>query len=145
VNETGKYIREAGREYGSTTGRPRRCGWLDLVGLKYSVMLNGVAELIMMKTDVLDQFTTLRICVGYEIDGIETETFPHELTDNVKPVYIDLPGWKTDITHLKSQDEFPEELNNYISFIEEEVGLPITIVSVGANRNQTIFLENTEF
>ncbi len=145
LNDTGNYIREAGHEFGSTTGRPRRCGWLDLVGLKYSIMLNGVTELVMMKTDVLDRFKTIKVCVGYEIDGTESEVFPYELTGNVTPVYIDLPGWETDITGIKSQDEFPEELNNYINFIEEEVGIPISIVSVGPNRDQTVFIENLDF
>ncbi|NOR73664.1 MAG: adenylosuccinate synthase, partial [Draconibacterium sp.] len=122
LDETGVKLRDAGNEYGSTTGRPRRCGWLDLVALKYSVMLNGVTELIMMKGDVLDDFDTIKICVGYEIDGEVVEHFPFELTDNVKPVYVELPGWKTDLTGIKDQNEFPEELNNYISFIEDEMG-----------------------
>ncbi|HDR51008.1 MAG TPA: adenylosuccinate synthase [Mariniphaga anaerophila] len=141
LDETGKKLRDAGNEYGSTTGRPRRCGWLDLVALKYSVMLNGVTELIMMKADVLDTFETIKICVGYEIDGEVVEHFPFELNDDVKPVYVELPGWETDLTKIKNQDEFPEELNNYISFIEDEMGIPITIASVGPNRKQTIFLE----
>jgi adenylosuccinate synthase len=141
IDETGNALREAGHEYGSTTGRPRRCGWLDLVALKYSVMLNGVTELIMMKADVLDQFETIKICVGYQIDGTVTEEFPFELNDSVKPVYVEVPGWKTDLTKIKSQNEFPEELNNYISFIEDEMGIPVTIASVGPNREQTIFLD----
>lgn len=141
LNETGDALRKAGHEYGSTTGRPRRCGWLDLVALKYSVMLNGVTELIMMKADVLDQFDTIKICVGYEIDGVVTEEFPFELNDSVKPVYAELPGWKTDLTKIKNQNEFPEELNNYINFIEDEMGIPVTIASVGPNREQTIFLD----
>lgn len=140
-DETGDALRKAGHEYGSTTGRPRRCGWLDLVALKYSVMLNGVTELIVMKADVLDQFDTIKICVGYEIDGVVTEEFPFELNDSVKPFYIELPGWKTDLTKVKSQNEFPEELNNYINFIEEEMGIPVSIASVGPNREQTIFLD----
>jgi adenylosuccinate synthase len=140
-DETGKKLRDAGNEYGSTTGRPRRCGWLDLVALKYSVMLNGVTELIMMKADVLDTFETVKICVGYEIDGEVVEHFPFELSDDVKPVFVELPGWETDLTKIKNQDEFPEELNNYISFIEDEMGIPVTIASVGPNREQTIFLE----
>lgn len=138
---TGHQIREAGREYGSTTGRPRRCGWLDLVALKYSVMLNGVTELIMMKADVLDQFDTIKVCVAYETDGVETEDFPFELNDSVIPVYVELPGWKTELSGLKDQNEFPEELNNYINFIEDEMGLPLTMVSVGPNRDQTILLD----
>jgi adenylosuccinate synthase len=140
-DETGTKLREAGHEYGSTTGRPRRCGWLDLVALKYSVMLNGVTEMIMMKADVLDQFESINICVGYEIDGEVVEHFPYELTGDVKPIYVELPGWQTDLTKIKHQNEFPEELNNYISFIEEEMGIPVTIASVGPNREQTIILD----
>jgi adenylosuccinate synthase len=141
LDETGTKLRKAGHEYGSTTGRPRRCGWLDLVGLKYSIMLNGVTELIMMKADVLDQFEFIKICVGYEIDGEVVEHFPFELNDTVKPIYVELPGWKTDLTKIKDQNEFPEELNNYIHFIEEEMGIPVSIASVGPNREQTIFLD----
>lgn len=141
LDETGDKMREAGHEFGSTTGRPRRCGWLDLVALKYSVMLNGVTELIMMKADVLDDFEMIKVCVGYEIDGEVVEQFPFELNDTVKPVYVELPGWQTDLTNIKDQNEFPEELNNYINFIEDEMGVPVTIASVGPNREQTIFLE----
>ena len=140
-DETGDTLREIGHEYGATTGRPRRCGWLDLVALKYSVMLNGVTQLIMMKADVLDQFESIKICVGYEIDGVVIEEFPFELNDDVKPVYVELPGWQTDLTNIKDQNEFPEELNNYISFIEDEMKIPVTIASVGPNREQTIFLD----
>jgi len=137
----GQNMRDVGREYGSTTGRPRRCGWLDLVALKYSIMLNGVTELIMMKADVLDKFDVIKIGVGYEINGEVTEKFPFELNDSVKPVYVELPGWETDLTQLTSQNEFPEEFNNYLNFIEEQVGVPITIASVGPNRAQTIHIE----
>ncbi len=140
-DETGTKLRDAGNEYGSTTGRPRRCGWLDLVALKYSVMLNGVSELIMMKADVLDTFESIKVCLGYEIEGEVVEHFPFELTNDIKPVYVELPGWETDLSKIKSQNEFPEELNNYISFIEDEMGIPVTIASVGPNRDQTIFLE----
>jgi len=139
-DEDGQNMRNIGREYGSTTGRPRRCGWLDLVALKYSIMLNGATELIMMKADVLDQFETIKICMGYVINGELTEKFPFELNDDVTPEYVELPGWKTDLTQLTSQDEFPEEFNNYINFIEEHVGIPISIASVGPNRAQTIHL-----
>lgn len=143
-DETGAAMRKAGNEYGSTTGRPRRCGWLDLVALKYSIMLNGVTQLIMMKADVLDQFDSIKICVGYDINGVVTEEFPSELNDDVQPVYVELPGWKTDLTRIKHQNEFPEELNSYINFIEEETGIPVTIASVGPNRDQTIFLDSEE-
>lgn len=142
LKETGEKLRDAGHEYGSTTGRPRRCGWLDLVALKYSVMLDGVTELIMMKADVLDQFETIKVCVGYEIDGEVVDHFPFELTDNVKPIYVELPGWQADLTNIKNQNEFPEELNNYLHFIEEEMEVPISIVSVGPNREQTIILDS---
>lgn len=142
LDETGTNLRKAGNEYGSTTGRPRRCGWLDLVALKYAVMLNGATQLIMMKADVLDQFETIKVCVGYEIDGEVTDNFPFELNDDVKPVYVELPGWQTDLTKFKDQNEFPEEFNNYINFIEDEMGIPVTIASVGPNREQTIFLNN---
>ena len=140
-DETGKKLRDAGNEYGSTTGRPRRCGWLDLVALKYSVMLNGVTELIMMKADVLDSFETIKICIGYEIDGEVVEHFPFELKDDVKPIYVELPGWETDLTKIKSAEDFPEELKKYIRFIEEEMEIPVSIASVGPNREQTIFLK----
>lgn len=142
LDETGDILRDRGNEYGSTTGRPRRCGWLDLVALKYSVMLNGVTHLILMKIDVLDTFETIKISVGYEIDGEVVEDFPFELTENVKPVYVELPGWETDMTKVKSQKDFPEELNNYISFIEDEIGVPVYIASVGPDREQTIFMDN---
>ncbi len=141
-DKTGTKLRDAGNEYGSTTGRPRRCGWLDLVALKYAVMLNGVTELIMMKADVLDDFDTIKVCVGYEIEGEVVEYFPFELDDNVKPVYVELPGWKTDLTGIKDKNEFPEELKNYINFIEDEMEIPISIASVGPNRQQTIFLKD---
>ncbi|MDR2911142.1 MAG: adenylosuccinate synthase [Bacteroidales bacterium] len=140
-NETGDKLRKAGYEYGSTTGRPRRCGWLDMVALKYSVMINGVTELIMMKTDVLDQLETIKICVGYEINGETVNKFPYELNGAVTPIYVELPGWQTDLTKIRHQNEFPEELNNYINFIEDEMGIPVTVVSVGPNREQTIILE----
>lgn len=139
-DDDGQKMRDVGREYGSTTGRPRRCGWLDLVALKYSIMLNGVTELIMMKADVLDQFESIKICVGYDIDGEITDKFPFELNDRVKPEYVELPGWMADLTQLTSQNEFPEEFNNYINFIEEQLGIPISIASVGPNRAQTIVL-----
>ncbi|VAW16782.1 Adenylosuccinate synthetase [hydrothermal vent metagenome] len=140
-NETGDNLRKSGHEFGSTTGRPRRCGWLDLVALKYSIMLNGVTQLIMMKADVLDQFETIKICVGYEINGEVVEQFPFELNGGEKPIYVGMPGWETGLTKIRSREEFPEELNKYINFIEEETGIPVTIASVGPNREQTIFLD----
>ena len=137
-DETGEALRKAGNEFGSTTGRPRRCGWLDLVALKYAIMLNGVTEMIMMKADVLDQFEILRVCVGYEINGEVTEAFPFDLDDRVTPVYVEVPGWNTSLTGIRNAADVPEELRRYIRFIEEETGVPVTIASVGPNRDQTI-------
>lgn len=142
--EIGQKLRDAGHEYGSTTGRPRRCGWLDLVALNYSIMINGVTELFMMKGDVLDSFDTIKVCTHYEIDGEITDKFPFELNDKVKPVYVELPGWKEDLTKMTHADEFPEEFNNYINFIEEQTGVPITIASVGPNRAQTVMIPQGE-
>lgn len=137
-DEVGKAMSTLGHEYGSVTGRARRCGWLDLVALKYAVMVNGVTQLIMMKSDVLDSFDTIKACVAYKINGEVTEEFPYEIHEGIEPVYEEFAGWKTDMTQMTSEDEFPEEFNAYISFIEEQTGVPIKIVSVGADRAQTI-------
>jgi len=141
TDNTGQALRDKGHEYGSTTGRPRRCGWLDLVALNYSIMLNGVSDLIMMKADVMDQFDTIKICTGYKINGKITKEFPYELDDQIETIYTELPGWKTDLTAITSQDQFPQALKDYISFIEKETGVKIMIVSVGPNREQTIIME----
>lgn len=137
-DETGDKLCEIGHEFGSVTGRRRRCGWIDLVALKYAIMINGVTQLIMMKSDVLDSFETINACVGYIINGEETTEFPYSINDTVQPVYVELPGWKTDMTEMTSEDEFPEEFNAYLSFLEEELEVPIKIVSVGPDREQTI-------
>ncbi len=138
-DETGEELRKAGHEFGATTGRPRRCGWIDLVALKYSVMINGVTQLIMTKGDVLSSFETIKAATAYKLsDGTITEEFPFELTDDVEPIYTELKGWKEDLTGLKSEDEFPQELKDYIAYLEKELEVPITIVSVGPNRDQTI-------
>ena len=134
----GQKMRDLGCEYGSVTGRPRRCGWIDLVALRYAVMINGVTQLIMMKSDVLDDFDTINLCVAYETNGVKTEDFPFEINDSVKPIYVALPGWKTDMTKMQSENEFPEEFNAYLSFIEKSLGVKIKIVSVGPDREQTI-------
>lgn len=136
-DETGDLIREVGHEYGAVTGRNRRCGWLDLVTLKYAIMLNGVTQLIMMKSDVLDGFDTIRVCTAYEKDGVQTTDMPYD-TEGWKAVYEDLPGWKTDLTQMTSEQQFPLQLRDYISYIEKETATPITIVSVGPDRAQTI-------
>lgn len=138
-DETGEELRKAGHEFGATTGRPRRCGWIDLVALKYSVMINGVTQLIMTKGDVLSNFETIKAATAYKLpDGSITEEFPFELTDEVEPIYEELKGWKDDLTGLKSEDQFPQELKDYIAYLEKQLEVPIKIVSVGPDREQTI-------
>jgi len=141
-DETGQEMRDLGHEYGSVTGRPRRCGWIDLVALRYAVMINGVTQLIMMKSDVMDAFETIKACVAYKVNGIKTEDFPFEITDNVEPILVELPGWQTDMTKMQSENEFPEEFNAYLTFIEDNLGVGIKIVSVGPDREQTIIFNS---
>ena len=136
-DETGDRIREIGNEYGAVTGRNRRCGWLDLVALRYAIAINGVTQLIMMKGDVLDDFPTVRVCVAYQKDGQVTTDMPYD-TEGWAPVYRDFPGWQADLTRLSSEKDFPEAFSRYIAFIEQETHTPITIVSVGPDRAQTI-------
>ncbi|MDR1603001.1 MAG: adenylosuccinate synthase [Tannerella sp.] len=139
TDATGDTLCDRGKEFGSVTGRRRRCGWIDLVALKYAVMINGVTQLIMMKSDVLDPFETISACIAYRIGSKETTEFPFDISEaDVQPVYVDLPGWQTDMTGMKSENEFPEEFNAYLSFLETELGVPIKIVSVGSDREQTI-------
>ena len=137
-DETGKLIRDLGHEYGAVTGRERRCGWIDLVQLRYSVMVNGVTELIMMKSDVLDGFETIKACVAYRLpDGSETTELPYEIY-NVEPLYKEMKGWKTDMTQFTSEEQFPAEFNDYVAFLEDFLETPITIISIGPDRAQTI-------
>ena len=139
-DETGKRIRDLGHEYGAVTGRERRCGWIDLVQLRYSVMVDGVTELIMMKSDVLDTFETIKACVAYELpDGTQTQDFPYEI-DDVKPIYKEFHGWKKDMTHCRSAAEFPQEFREYVAFLEEYLETKIGIISIGPDREQTIVL-----
>lgn len=138
-DETGKKIRDLGHEYGAVTGRERRCGWIDLVALKYAVMINGVTKLIMMKSDVLDDFDTIKACVAYNINGEETDEFPFDIKEaNFTPVYKEFKGWKKDMTKTKKTSEFPAEYNDYLDFLEDYLEVPIKIVSVGPDREQTI-------
>ena len=141
-DETGALIRDRGHEYGAVTGRERRCGWIDLVALRYAVMINGVTKLIMMKSDVLDTFDTIKVCNAYEVDGKLTDAFPYSIDDpeRVKPVYTELPGWKTDLTGITSPEQFPAAFKDYIAYLERELGVPVAIVSVGPDRAQTIEL-----
>jgi adenylosuccinate synthase len=140
-DKDGEALSDRGNEFGAVTGRRRRCGWVDLVALRYAVRLNGVTDLILMKSDVLDVFKTIKACVAYKLpDGTQTDEFPFDC-EGVEPIYEELPGWLTDLTAIHDEDEFPEEFNNYISFLEEYLETPVSIVSVGPDRNQTIVRE----
>jgi adenylosuccinate synthase len=138
-NEIGATMAKVGREFGSVTGRARRCGWLDLVALKYAVQVNGVTELYMMKGDVLSGFDTLKVCTEYSYKGQKIDHLPYNIEpENIKPVYVELKGWKADLTSMTSYEQLPQELKEYIKFIEESVEVPVKIVSVGPDRMQTI-------
>src|SRR5512133_1026999 len=138
-NETGNLMREKGHEYGATTGRPRRCGWLDLVALKYSILINGVSQLFMTKADVLSGFEIVKVCTGYKCKGHITEKLPYDLYDVDSAEYVEFKGWPDDLTSVDKEEDIPENLDKYIRFIEKETGVPITIVSLGPNRKQIIF------
>ncbi|MBQ3960380.1 MAG: adenylosuccinate synthase [Muribaculaceae bacterium] len=143
-DETGNQIRQIGHEYGAVTGRERRCGWIDLVALRYTIMLNGVTQLIMMKSDVLDQFETIKACDAYEIDGKIVRDFPYSIDREIKPIYTEVKGWNTSLTDLTDESQLPLEFVNYIKFLEDRLGVPITIVSIGPDRKQTIFRNKTQ-
>ena len=136
--DTGQKMRDIGHEYGATTGRERRCGWIDLPALKYAIMINGVTELCMMKADVLDSFEEINVCTHYKINDEKFDYFPFEIGKDTIPIYKSLKGWNTDITNLIDQDNLPKELLDYIHFLEAELEVPIKIVSVGPNRSATI-------
>ncbi len=139
LEETGERLRQKGKEFGATTGRPRRCGWLDLVALKYAIMLSGVNYLIMMKSDVLSGFDEIKICTGYKVNGVLTDQVPYDLcNDTVEPVYETFKGWDEDLTVCRTKTELPEIFLQYINFIETSLGMPINIISVGPDREQTI-------
>ena len=137
-DEVGEKMCEIGHEFGAVTGRRRRCGWIDLVALRYAIMVDGVTKLIMMKSDVLDTFETIKACVAYRVNGVETTELPYSLECGIEPVYVELPGWQQDMTAVKSEEEFPQAFKDYIAFLERELGVPIAIVSVGPDREQTI-------
>jgi len=138
-NEVGERMRKEGNEFGSTTGRARRCGWLDIPALRYACRLNGITELYMMKADVLSIFEEIHVCTHYAINGVQTDEMPYDLLDGkVEPIYTTLKGWNTDLTQIRTIEEFPQELSDYIAFIEKELEIPITYVSVGPDREQTI-------
>lgn len=139
-DEVGQAMRKEGNEFGSTTGRPRRCGWIDLPALRYSIMINGVTQLFMMKADVLNIFKEIQVCTHYKLaDGAIVDRLAYELnTAEVEPVYKTLPGWNVSLDEVGSYEQFPNELKDYVSFLEKELGVPIKMVSVGPDRNQTI-------
>ncbi|HUW07734.1 MAG TPA: adenylosuccinate synthase [Williamwhitmania sp.] len=138
-NATGEQLRKIGAEFGATTGRPRRCGWLDLVALKYAIMLNGVTQLIMTKADVLDSFHTIKVAVAYKVDGKETQELPYDIEAKIEPVYKEFKGWDTPIASFHEVSKLPQNLMEYVKFIEAETKVPITIISVGPDREATIF------
>ena len=138
-DETGTDLRNIGHEFGSTTGRPRRCGWLDLPALKYSIMINGITKLFMTKADVLSGFKTIKICTSYKVDNKECVELPFSNDSKIEPVYTDMPGWVENISGIKEFDKLPVSLKRYIEFIETQTGIPITLVSVGPDRKETIF------
>jgi len=135
----GQRMRDLGHEYGAVTGRERRCGWIDLVALRYAIMINGVTQLIMMKSDVLDDFDTVRACVAYEVDGKRVVDFPYDIDNvDIRPVYVDIPGWKEDISRATSEEMLPARFIDYVDFLERELNTPVSILSVGPDRSQTI-------
>ena len=140
TDEEGEKMRKEGREFGSTTGRPRRCGWLDLPALKYSIMLNGVTQLVMMKVDVLSIFDEIKVCTHYELaDGTRTEEMPYDLCDEeVKPIYKTFKGWVTSLDGMRAYDEIPAELKEYVEYIEQEVQVPVTFISTGPDREALV-------
>jgi adenylosuccinate synthase len=132
-------MRKVGNEYGSTTGRARRCGWVDLPAMRYACMINGVTQLIMMKADVLSQFDTIRVCTHYETAAGHSADLPFDISPSlVQPVYENLKGWGADLTTMREESSLPKELTDYILYLEEQLETPITVVSVGPDRTQTI-------
>jgi adenylosuccinate synthase len=139
LNEEGERMRKEGNEFGSTTGRPRRCGWIDIPSLKYSIMINGVTQLLMMKADVLNIFQTIKICTHYKLsDGTITESIPYEvINQQITPIYTEMKGWNTSLADI-TKDSMPKELANYIAYLEQALEVPITVISIGPDREQTI-------
>jgi len=137
-DETGEKLRKIGNEFGAVTGRPRRCGWLDLVALKYAVMISGVTDLIMMKSDCLDSFGTIKVCTSYKVDGKETDQVPFDTFAQIEPVYTEFKGWNADLTGCRKEEDLPAEFRNYIRFMEEYLEVPIKIISIGPDRDATI-------
>lgn len=140
LDQVGEELRQKGFEFGATTGRPRRTGWLDLPALKYAIMIDGVTELIMMKADVLDTFDTIKVAVGYKVNGKKSDRVPYDTYATIEPVYKEFKGWKCDLTGVRKREELPGNFLKYIAFIEKELGVPVKMVSLGPDRKQTIKL-----
>jgi adenylosuccinate synthase len=140
-NETGEFLRSEGAEFGSTTGRPRRCGWLDLVQLRYTCMLNGVTKLVLTKTDVLNKLESIEVCNAYNIDDKQSHHFPYDLDDvTVVPVYDSLPGWKQSLQDVQRAEQMPEALRNYIEHLTQQIGVPFAIISTGPDREELFYM-----
>ena len=139
LDETGEKLRAIGHEFGAVTGRPRRCGWLDLVTLRYAVIIDGVTDLIMMKSDCLDSFDSIKACTSYKVDGVETSELPFDISAPVEPVYTEFKGWKTNLCGIRREEDLPQNFKDYVKFIEEYIGVPVRIISVGPDREATIF------
>ena len=138
-DETGAELRRIGHEFGAVTGRERRCGWLDLVALKYAIMVDGVTQLIMMKSDVMNDFDTIKVAVAYDMNGRQTDEFPYSVDGvEINPVYREFQGWKCDLRDCRRYEDFPEAFRRYVEFIEQETGVPVKIISVGPDREETI-------
>ena len=137
-DEDGRQMAERGYEFGAVTGRPRRCGWIDLVALRYTIMLNGVTKLIMMKSDVLDTFATIKACRAYRINGVETRDFPYSIEQEIEPIYDEISGWQCDLTAFDREEQLPKAFLDYVAYLERELEVPIAILSVGPDRKQTI-------
>ncbi len=137
-DEDGRQMAERGHEFGAVTGRPRRCGWIDLVALRYTIMVNGVTKLIMMKSDVLDTFSTIKACRAYKINGVEMRDFPYSIEQQIEPVYDEIVGWQCDLTSFECEEQLPQAFLDYVAYLERELGIPVAILSVGPDRKQTI-------
>ncbi len=143
LNQHGEYLQQKGHEFGATTGRQRRCGWLDLVALKYAIRINGITNIALMKLDVLSGMKEIKICTSYEINGVTTKDFPNSIDalEKIKPIYDTLPGWEEDISKSSSILDLPKEAQDYIQYVSQKAGIPIDVVSVGPERNQTLWIK----
>jgi adenylosuccinate synthase len=138
TDEVGEKMRRQGNEFGSTTGRARRCGWLDLAALKYSIMISGATQLFMMKADVMDNFDTIKVCVAYKVNGVATDRYPYDIDAPIEPIYKELRGWRKPTSSCRTEKDLPQELLDYVKFIEYQTGVPVKFISVGPDRSETV-------